>query len=96
MIYLDNAATTRPCPEAVEAMTLALTENWGNPSATHAPGRAARALLEDSRKAVMQALKAKNGTLIFTSGGTEADNQALKGAARQARRRGKHIISSEA
>ena len=95
MIYLDNAATTRPCPEAVEAMTRALTETWGNPSATHAPGRAARALLEESRKAVMQALKAKSGTLIFTSGGTEADNQALKCAARQARRRGKHIISSE-
>ena len=62
MIYLDNAATTRPCPEAVEAMTRALMETWGNPSATHAPGRAARALLEESRKAVMQALKAKNGT----------------------------------
>ena len=96
MIYLDNAATTRPCPEAVEAMHLALTENWGNPSASHAPGRAARQLLEDSRKAVLRALKAKNGTLVFTSGGTEADNQALKCAARQARHRGKHIISSMA
>ena len=53
LIYLDNAATTRPCPEAVEAMARALTETWGNPSATHAPGRAARALLEESRKAVM-------------------------------------------
>ena len=96
MIYLDNAATTRPCPEAVEAMRLALTENWGNPSATHGPGREARLLLEESRKAVMNALKAKSGTLIFTSGGTEADNQALKCAARQARHRGKHIISSAA
>ncbi len=96
LIYLDNAATTRPCPEAVEAMRLALTENWGNPSATHGPGREARQLLEDSRKSVLNALKAKNGTLIFTSGGTEADNQALKCAARQARHRGKHIISSEA
>ncbi len=94
MIYLDNAATTRPCPEAVEAMTRALTENWGNPSATHGPGRAARQLLEESRKAVLSALKAKSGTLIFTSGGTEADNQALKCAARQARHRGKHILSS--
>ena len=50
MIYLDNAATTRPCPEAVEAMRLALTENWGNPSATHGPGREARQLLESSRR----------------------------------------------
>ncbi len=96
MIYLDNAATTRPCPEAVEAMTLALTETWGNPSATHAPGRAARQLLEESRRAVLAALKAKNGTLVFTSGGTEADNQALKCAARRCRHRGRHVISSEA
>ena len=96
LIYLDNAATTRPCSEAVEAMRLALTENWGNPSATHGPGRAARQLLEESRKAVLSALNAKNGTLVFTSGGTEADNQALKCAARQARRRGRHILSSAA
>ncbi len=96
MIYLDNAATTRPCGEAVEAMRLALTETWGNPSATHAPGRAARQLLEESRKAVLSALKAKNGTLVFTSGGTEADNQALKCAARLGRHRGKHILSSAA
>ena len=96
MIYLDNAATTRPCAEAVEAMDLALRETWGNPSATHGPGRAARQLLEDSRKAVLGALKAKSGTLVFTSGGTEADNQALKGAARQARHRGRHILSSAA
>ncbi len=96
MIYLDNAATTRPCAEAVEAMTQALLENWGNPSATHGPGRDARQLLEESRKAVLTALRAKNGTLIFTSGGTEADNQALKCAARQARHRGRHILSSAA
>ncbi len=95
MIYLDNAATTRPCREAVEAMTRALTETWGNPSATHAPGRAARQLLEESRKAVLDALKAKGGTLVFTSGGTEADNQALKCAVLRGRRLGRHIISSE-
>ena len=94
MIYLDNAATTRPCPEAAEAVSRAMTETWGNPSATHAPGRAARKLLEESREAVLRALKAKSGTLVFTSGGTEADNQALKCAARQARHRGRHIISS--
>ncbi len=94
MIYLDNAATTRPCAEAVDAMTRALTENWGNPSATHGPGRNARQLLEESRRAILTALRAKNGTLVFTSGGTEADNQALKCAARQARHRGRHILSS--
>ena len=95
MIYLDNAATTRPCPEAVAAMEKALRETWGNPSASHAPGRAARALLEESRTAVKRALNAGSGTLVFTSGGTEADNQALRGAAVHNRGLGKHIISSE-
>jgi len=72
----------------------ALTRTWGNPSATYGPGRDARKLLEESRVAVLTALKGRNGTLIFTSGGTEADNQALKCAARQVRHHGKHIISS--
>lgn len=94
LIYLDNAATTRPCPEAAAAMTRALTAAWGNPSATHAPGREAKKLLEESRADVMKALGAKSGTLLFTSGGTEADNLALKGAAFSARFRGKHILSS--
>ena len=96
MIYLDNAATTRPCPEAVSAMEKALRETWGNPSASHGPGRMARALLEESRDAVKKALNAANGTLVFTSGGTEADNQALRGGALHGRGRGKHIISSQA
>jgi len=95
-IYLDNAATTRPCPEAAEAMARALTVTWGNPSATHGPGREAKKLLEESRADVMKALGAKNGALIFTSGGTEADNLALKGAAAVSRFRGRHIISSAA
>ncbi len=94
LIYLDNAATTRPCPEAVEAMERALRDIWGNPSATHGPGRAAKALLEESRAQVMSALGAKSGTLFFTSGGTESDNQALRGAVHLGRRRGRHIISS--
>lgn len=94
MIYLDHSATTRPCREAVAAMTAALTEQWGNPSATHGPGRAAKELLEQSRAQILAALGAKNGTLVFTSGGTEADNQALKCAAQQLQHRGRHIISS--
>ena len=96
MIYLDNAATTKPCIEAAEAMSRALTDCWGNPSATHAPGRAAKKLLDESRKQVMEALGAKNGTLLFTSGGTEADNQAVKCAAALMKHRGNHIISSMA
>ena len=75
-------------------MEKALRETWGNPSATHGPGRAATALLEESRRAVLSALGAKNGTLVFTSGGTEADNQALRGAAALGKRRGRHVLSS--
>ena len=96
MIYLDNAATTRPCPEAAEAVRRAMTETWGNPSAGHAPGREARAALDWAREQVLRALGpgGEGGTLVFTSGGTEADNLALKGAARKQQHRGKHIISS--
>jgi cysteine desulfurase len=96
MIYLDNAATTRPCPEAAEAVARAMTVLWGNPSATHAPGREARAALEKAREQVLSALGAGEGSLTFTSGGTEADNLALKCAARKQVHRGKHIISSRA
>ena len=94
MIYLDNAATTRPCPEAAEAVARAMTVLWGNPSATHAPGREARAALEKAREQVLRALGAGEGSLTFTSGGTEADNLALKCAARKQQHRGRHIISS--
>ena len=96
MIYLDNAATTRPCAAAAEAVSRAMTGLWGNPSAGHAPGREARAALDRAREQVLRALGqgAEAGSLIFTSGGTEADNLALKGAAGKQNHRGKHIISS--
>lgn len=94
MIYLDSAATARPRAEAIAAVEKALKDTWGNPSASYGPGREARALLEESRKTLLRALGAKSGTLIFTSGGTEADNMALRGAARLGKHRGKHILSS--
>ena len=94
MIYLDSAATARPRAEAVAAVEHALKDCWGNPSASYGPGREARALLEESRKTLLRALGAKSGTLVFTSGGTEADNMALRGAARLGRHRGKHVVSS--
>ena len=96
MIYLDNAATTRPCPEAIDAVTRALTEAWGNPSAGHTPGRTAKAALDSARSKILSSLRVREGTLIFTSGGTEADNQAIKSAAFRQRHKGKHIISSQA
>ena len=79
-IYLDNAATTKPYPEVIEAMTMALEETWGNPSSSHARGKAARKLLEESRATVARALDVEPHELYFTSGGTEADNLAIQGA----------------
>ena len=98
MIYLDNAATTRPCREAAEAVATAMTGLWGNPSAGHAPGREARAALDKAREQVLKALGpgGETGSLTFTSGGTEADNLALFGAAKKQIHRGRHIISSKA
>lgn len=83
MLYFDNAATTKPCPEAVAAVNDALTAVWGNPSSTHAAGNAAHTLLTESRRAVARALGVRRdteGTVFFTGSGTEADNLALFGA----------------
>lgn len=93
-IYLDNAATTRVCPEAAEAALRAMTETYGNPSSTHTLGREAKALLETSRTSVAKALGCSEDTLVFTSGGTESDNWAITGAAQANRRIGKHMITS--
>jgi cysteine desulfurase len=77
-VYLDHAATTPMRPEAIAAVTARLGE-LGNASSLHAPGRAARRVVEESREAVAQALGARPSEVVFTSGGTEADNLALKG-----------------
>jgi cysteine desulfurase len=77
-IYLDHAATTPMRPEAIAAMTERLAE-LGNASSLHAPGRGARRIVEESREAIAQALGARPSEVVFTSGGTEADNLALKG-----------------
>src|ERR1700750_579641 len=77
-VYLDHAATTPMLPEAIEAMTAHLHE-LGNPSSLHASGRAARRIVEESRETIAQALNCRPGEVVFTSGGTEADNLALKG-----------------
>ncbi len=82
-VYLDNAATTPVAPEVVEAMIPVLYHHFGNPSSTHAFGREAKALLETSRRSIAQALNCAPSELIFTSGGTEADNMALHSAVTQ-------------
>jgi cysteine desulfurase len=78
--YLDNAATTRPYPEVVDAVNEALVENWGNPSSLHRKGRDAKAVLEQSRARIACALGVEPPEVYFTSGGTEANNLAISGA----------------
>lgn len=93
-IYLDNAATTKPCPAAVEAMTGALTDNWGNPSAVHGRGLRAEMAVKQARQQVAGALGCEPERLFFTSGGTEGDNFAVFSVARRYGKRGKHIITT--
>ena len=94
MIYLDNSATTKPCKEAVEAMTAALTENWGNPSALYGFGIDAAALLRAARHKVAAAMGAEPDRVFFTSGGTEADNWAIFGTVKRYGKKNKHIITT--
>ena len=94
MIYLDNSATTKPCAEAVAAMTAALTENWGNPSALYGFGIEAAKKLRTARMQVAAAMGAEPDRVFFTSGGTEADNGALFSAARRFGKKKKHIITT--
>ena len=94
MIYLDNSATTKPCKEAVEAMTLALTENWGNPSALYHFGIDAATMLRNARNKVAAAMGAERDRVFFTSGGTEADNWAIFGTVKRFGKKNKHIITT--
>lgn len=93
-VYLDNSATTKPCREAVEAITRTLTENYANPSSLHGAGvEAAKALIR-SREAVARALGCDKDEIFFTSGGTEANNLAVLGAAAAKRRAGNRIVTT--
>ncbi|MEL6669572.1 MAG: aminotransferase class V-fold PLP-dependent enzyme, partial [Bacteroidota bacterium] len=81
-IFLDNSATTPLDPRVIEAMTECMQNTNGNPSSIHAEGRTARAAIEAARKTVATSLNAGIGEIFFTSGGTEANNMALKNAVR--------------
>ncbi len=94
MIYLDNSATTKPCPEAVAAVHNAMTEQWGNPSAQYDFGIHAARQIHICRSQVASALGAENDRVFFTSGGTEADNWAIFGTIKRLGKRGKHIITT--
>ena len=94
MIYLDNSATTKPCAEAVAAMTQALTETWGNPSALYGFGLESARNLRIARHQVAAAMGAEPDRVFFTSGGTETDNWAFFGTVKKLGKRGKHIITT--
>ena len=95
MIYADNAATTPVSPAARAAMIDAMDRLWGNPSSLYAFGQRAEEALSDARARVAGCLGAEPGEIVFTSGGSEADNQALRsGAAFGAKKGKKHIIST--
>jgi cysteine desulfurase len=95
-IYLDHAATTPTDPAVIAAMLPHWQSGWGNPSSLYAAGRAARTALDDSRAAVARVLGCAPNEIIFTSGGTEGDNLALKGVIDAARARGEptHLITT--
>lgn len=93
-IYMDHASTTPMAPEVIEAMAAAFVEIFGNASSLHQPGLSARAALEEARERVAGLIGAEAGEVYFTSGGTESDNLAIRGAALANRDRGRHIITT--
>src|SRR5689334_16900144 len=92
-IYLDFNATTPVAPEVLEAMLPYLREEFGNPSSTHPYGRRARAAVERAREQVAELLEARAEEIVFTSGGTEANNLAIRGVM-EARPERRHIVTS--
>lgn len=94
-IYLDYSSTTPVDKAVVEAMSKAWTEDYGNPSSVHRFGQKAKVLLSQTRDKVASLLGCDSSEIYFTSGGTEADNLALKGVTYAARKKGKHIITTQ-
>ena len=82
-VYADNAATTAPSREVIEAMMPALDGAWGNPSSLHAKGREAKKLLDGARESIAKSFNCLPSEIYFTSCGTESDNWAIKGAAQR-------------
>jgi cysteine desulfurase len=95
LIYLDNAATTAVDPLVTKAMLPFFEEKFGNASSTHTKGREAKEALENSRKAIAKTIGAKPEEIIFTSGGTESNNFAIKSIAFTNRNKGNHIITTK-
>lgn len=96
-VYLDHAATTPPDPRVLEAMWPVYTTHWGNPSSIYLEGQEAHRVLDDARKRCADLLGVQPKEIVFTSGGTESDNAAIRGAAfaQRARGRGNHIVTTQ-
>ncbi|SOC02354.1 cysteine desulfurase [Ureibacillus xyleni] len=94
-IYLDHAATSPMHPEVIKEMMKAFETVYGNPSSIHTAGRHARKVLDDARTILARAIGAKDTEIIFTSGGTEADNSAIFGVSQALKSKGKHIITTQ-
>src|SRR5699024_1498328 len=95
MIYLDNSATTQPYPQVIESFQTVSTDFFANPSSIHQPGGMAETLLAKARDQAADLLNVKSQEIVFTSGGTEGNNLAIKGIAFKHQNRGKHIITSK-
>lgn len=93
-VYLDNSATTKPCPGARKRLLEAVELLWGNPSSLHQKGLEAQLLLEGARAFIAKCLSCRESELYFTSGGTESNNLAVFGAAKAMRHKGKRIVVS--
>ncbi|MDE6789449.1 MAG: cysteine desulfurase [Ruminococcus sp.] len=93
-IYLDNAATTKPCAEAVQAAVSAMTENFGNPSSLHRAGLDAQLAVDNARKIIADSVGAESSNIIFTSGATESNNLALRGICTAYGRKRRKIVAS--
>ena len=93
-IYLDHAATTPTHPEVVKAMLPFFTDAFGNPSSIYSYGQEAKGGIEEARTKVAELIGARSEEIVFTSGGTEADNFALKGIAYANEHKGNHIITT--
>ena len=94
-IYADHAATTAMSEAAIDAMTRCMREEYGNPSSLYRIGQRAKEVLEQAREDVASVINAEPREIFFTSGGSEADNQAIRSAALAGKKKGKnHIIST--
>src|SRR5262249_48606909 len=94
-VYLDSNATTPIRPEVLAAMTRVFTEDFGNASSIHWFGQQAKAIIDDARVNVARLVNAETSEIVFLSGGTEADNFAIRGIAESQKAKGRHIITSK-